>query len=456
MTIGKRRHWPRVVAATLSVFALVGIGTAGVAGAFYNQLSEQITTQDVSEEVGHEAVKPKAGEPINILLVGSDTRENGNGHGTTSRIAGARSDTTIILHISGDRTRATGISIPRDMLVDIPVCKQKGGGYTSPHEAKFNEAFYIGGVACTIKTIEQFSGLRMNHFVVVDFKGFIGAVNAMGGVEVCMREAVEDSKSNLNLPAGKSVVKGEQALAFVRARYSLGDGGDLGRIERQQAFLGSAVRKATSLGVIANPTTLYAMLSEVTKSITTDPGLGSLDAMTDLAINSSAIKPSEVSFVTVPNIDNNDGSSYSMDLIRAAELWRAVKLDQPWPTRTEPAPESSIPADQVTVDIVNSTGTSGIGGLVSDELSKAGFKIGTLTTGSSTASKTSITHLAGNEDAARTLQAKIGKSELVSRTRGRTNRVTLILGKGYDGPGSVGSGDVVKQLPKTAADPVCS
>lgn len=451
MTVKQRRRWPRIVAGTMSGVVLLGVGAAGVAGAYYNQLSGQIASQEVAPELGHELRLPKPGDPINILLMGSDSREHGNGHGSTSTIAGARSDTTILLHLSGDRTWAMGVSIPRDSMVLLPSCKQPDGTMSEAHTARFNEAFFLGGAGCTIKTVEQLTGVQINHFVVVDFKGFAKVVDAIGGVEVCMKAPVNDSLSQLKLPKGKSVVKGEQALAFVRARKTLGDGSDIGRIDRQQAFLGSAIRKATSLGVVANPSMLYSMLSETTKALTTDKALASLDAFTELAINSSGIKPNDIAFVTVPVVDNSDHATVSWDARPAAALWRSIDSDQPW---REHDADTGVPTGTITVDIVNGSGTSGIGGNVADGLKAAGFKIGTITAGNySTA--TQIQYGSGQEAAAQTLKAKVGDAKLTVASKSN-GHVTLIIGSSYAGPGSPNNDPSQMAPPKTAAEQVCN
>lgn len=452
MTVPRRRRWPRIVSGVMSGIVLLGVGAAGVAGAYYNQLSDQISSEEVAPEVGHELRAPKPGDPINILLMGSDSRDHGNGHGTTKTIAGARSDTTILLHLSGDRTWAMAVSIPRDSMVLLPSCKEPGGTISEPRTARFNEAFYVGGPGCTIKAVEQLTSVEINHFVVVDFRGFSKVVDAIGGVEICVKEAVNDQDSELKLPKGKSVVKGEQALAFVRARKTLGDGSDISRIDRQQAFLGSAIRKATSLGVVTDPPTLYSMLSETTKALTTDKALASLDAFTELAINSSGIRPSDIAFVTVPVVDNPDGATVSWDPRPAAALWRSIDQDQPW---REHGTGTGVATDTITVDVVNSSGTPGIGGNVADGLKAAGFKIGTITTGRTYSATTQIQYTAGHEAAAQTLKAKIGdaKLTLVSKSSGN---LTLIIGSGYMGPGSPNNDPGQLAPPKTAAEPVCN
>ena len=202
----------------------------------------------------------RRGQPLNILVMGTDSREVlGTGeYGDPEEFEGARSDTTILIHVAADRKSATAVSIPRDTIVDIPSCPRYVGGPSEPVEDRFNEAFNIAGPFCTVQTVEKLAGVDIDHFVIVDFNGFKGVVDALDGVEVCLKEPVDDPLSGLKLPAGTSVVKGDDALAFVRARYTLGDGSDLGRIERQQAFLGSALRKPPAPACWRTPSPLTA------------------------------------------------------------------------------------------------------------------------------------------------------------------------------------------------------
>ena len=269
-----RRRRGRVAAAIgITLLLLVGIGGAFLYAA-YNHLNSNITALDISDAVGTagptSAAAPVAdNQAMNILLIGSDTRaDQGKGYGN---FGGARSDTTMLLHVPANRKYAVAVSFPRDLWVDIPSCKRDGLSDTAPTQTKFNAAFAYAGPACTIKTINELTGLNVDHFAIVDFSGFKNVINALGGVDVCLTDAVNDSKSGLDLPAGHSIVKGEQALAFVRARHSLGDGSDLARIQRQQEFLSSAYRKVSSSDLLRNPIKLFKVADAATKSLTTDP-----------------------------------------------------------------------------------------------------------------------------------------------------------------------------------------
>lgn len=326
----KKRRWTRIFAGFLSICILAATGLSAFAFYFLNQLDIKGDASANWQSSRH----AQPGDPINIVLMGSDTREgkNSKGYGKPDEIEGARSDTTILLHVSGDRTRALAVSIPRDTMIDLPMCKNKQGEMVGGYKSRFNEAFDLGGPSCTVKAVEEQTGVKADHFAVVDFAGFKGVVNALDGVEVCLEKAVKDKESKLDLPAGKSVVKGEQALAFVRARKSLSDGSDISRIQRQQDFLSSAMRKAISLDTIKNPLKLYEVLKATTSTLTVDPQLASMESMQELALNLSELRPDSVTFATAPFVYNDDMATVSFSP-KAQELWNAIKNDQPWPPK---------------------------------------------------------------------------------------------------------------------------
>ena len=317
MAARRRRRWPRVLAGIASTLVLVATGAAAAGAVLYQRLDGNISTLDTTDQLGERPITPVGStDPVNILVMGSDSRTGkGNnkkyGNATNAGIEGQRSDTTILFHVSGDRTRAIGMSIPRDSLVTLPMCKNKLGEMQGGYTGRFNEAFDIGGPGCTIKAVEQLTGIYVDHFVVVDFNGFKKMVDAVGGVEVCLKEPVNDYHSRLSLPAGKQKISGEDALAFVRARESLGDGSDIQRIQRQQDFISSMIRQVTSAGTMTNPIKLFNLLDAGTKSLTTDKGLSSLRDIQGLAETMVDLRPSDVTFVTVPFVYNSDFSTVS-------------------------------------------------------------------------------------------------------------------------------------------------
>lgn len=324
----------RAVAVSLATVLVVAL----TAGFFvYRHLEGNITSMDVEDALGtdrpEEVVKADVEhKPLNILLLGSDTRE-GQGNNIGGDTPGL-SDTTILLHLSADRDRAYGVSIPRDSMVERPECERKDGQGTDPGGLRmFNEAYAVGGPACTIKTVESITNIRINHFVVVDFNGFKNMVDALGGVPVCVPEEVNDNIGHIYLPAGSYEVKGQQALSYVRLRHGLSENGDIGRMKRQQAFLAAMANKAISAGTLLNPVRLYNFLDAATKSLTTDPELASLGKLRGLAGQMKDIGLGKIQFLTVP------WESYPPDPNRvqlapeADQLWKLLRNDEALPPR---------------------------------------------------------------------------------------------------------------------------
>jgi LCP family protein required for cell wall assembly len=238
-------------------------------------------------------------QPLNILLIGSDTRKGQHDH-----IGGATpglSDTTILLHVTANRKHAYAVSIPRDSMVQMPSCKYKSGpGTYRGGLTQFNDAYAIGGAVCTVKTVEHLTHIRMDHFIVIDFNGFQRVVDALGGVQVCVPRTVNDTIGHIHLKAGTYTVRGRQALQYVRLRHVLSENGDIGRMARQQAFLASMIQKAESLGTLTNPVRLVRFLDAVTKSVSADQGLAHLSDLVGLARQLKGIGLDHVTFLTVP------------------------------------------------------------------------------------------------------------------------------------------------------------
>lgn len=328
-----RRHWTRWAALCI---ALVVLAAAGAGWWFYRKLDSNITTDITAaaelEEYAEERPTTVATGAQNILLLGSDTRtgEGNSKYGRDESGGSERSDTTILLHIAADRKSATAMSIPRDLLVTIPSCGKPDGGRTGERRAQFNWAFQFGGAACTIRTVEKFTGVRVDHHMVIDFRGFKDMVDAVDGVEVCLKEPIDDRDARLKLPAGPQTLRGEQALGFVRARKTLGDGSDTERMERQQRFLGALVKKVQSDGVLLNPTRLYPVLDAATKSVTTDPGLDSLRDLYDLTRSLRSIPTEKVQFLTVPRRPASaDPNRDELVQPQAGRLFKSLREDEP-------------------------------------------------------------------------------------------------------------------------------
>ncbi|MFM1917673.1 MAG: hypothetical protein RJB01_1188 [Actinomycetota bacterium] len=382
-----QRRWPRVVAAVVSALVLVvtiiGAGVTSLMG----QLGGNITALDVSDQTGTVVeeteslvVDEETGEqtPFTVLVMGSDSRigKDNRGYGKASDYGDVeRSDTTILLHVNADRTQALGVSIPRDTWITLPTCTNDGkdvGGYAG----RFNEAMVVGGPGCVIKAVEEMSGLKIDNFMVVDFGGFKRITEAVGGVEICLEEPVNDPKSGLKLSAGKHVVSGEQALAFVRARKTLGDGSDTSRIRRQQAFLSSMARKVLSSDVLLNPAALFSTLNAATESLTTDPQLANTDNIVELAVSMKDLRPTNITFVTLPWRPSGDGATILINKKKAKALWDAMKNDTPWPPKSSAdQPLLKASPESIRVQVINATGTKGEGKKIKKMLTDEGYRV---------------------------------------------------------------------------------
>jgi len=413
------RRWLRVVATVASMAVLAVTGALSAGSVVLSRISTNVSSVDLAALAGDRPTKAASTtvyEPINMLLMGSDTRvDQGSGFGTVEAFGPPRSDTAILVHVSGDRKRALAVSLPRDSWVKLPECVSADGTVHKATTGKLNSAFERGGPACTVKTVESLTGIYVDHFAVIDFRGFQQVIDAIGGVEVCLPTPVDDPKSKLKLPAGVSVVNGEQALAFVRARKTLGDGSDIGRIQRQQHFLSSAIRKATSLGVLANPVTLYAMLDSAASALTVDSGLADLDQMKQLALSMQGLSPERISFTTVPHIERGDGENVLWLTAAAEPIWQSMRADSAWPPPPTPGrdgkPLKTTPSN-VTVAVVNASGEEGRATALATELSGIGFAISGTTAADTTVRRTVIEYDPRFDESARTLAAAIPGARL--------------------------------------------
>ncbi|MFD7704635.1 LCP family protein [Streptomyces caelestis] len=340
----RRRRWACGTGLVLAV-ALLAAGGAG--WAVYRKLEGNITPDEAAaaELERFEKERPTAlvEGASNILLIGSDSR-SGDENARYGRDAGTeRSDTVILLHLSAGRRSATAVSVPRDLMVEVPGCRRPDGSRSEPVFTMFNSAFAVGGSACTIRTVERLTDIRVDHHVVVDFDGFKDMVDAVGGVEVCLREPVDDEDAELELPAGRVTLNGEQALGYVRARKTLGDGSDTGRMERQQRFLGALAHKVSGNDVLLNPVKLYPVLDAATSSLTTDPALASLRGLYELARGLREIPTERVRFLTVPREPSTgDPDRDQLAQPAAEELFARLRADRPVviaPTARDSAPD---------------------------------------------------------------------------------------------------------------------
>ncbi|MEU3047676.1 LCP family protein [Streptomyces sp. NPDC006984] len=319
-----------LVAAWTTAAALLVAGS-GLAYAYFT-LQGSINGVDIDQALSTERPKNLDDGSMDILVLGSDSRAGDNG--AYGRDEGAaRSDTAMVVHVHTGRTAASVVSIPRDTLVERPDCTRADGTEVpGATRAMFNTAYEAGGPACAVKTVETMSGIRMDHYLEVDFTGFTELVDALGGVEITTTEPLRDADSRLDLEPGTHTLDGEQSLALVRTRKAIGDGSDLGRIELQQAFVRAFVDQVRDVGVLGNPKRLLDLAGTAARAVTPDSGLDSVNELVGFARGLGDLGADDVSLVTLPvRYDPVDPNRVVPVEPGATEVWRALKQDRPIP-----------------------------------------------------------------------------------------------------------------------------
>ncbi len=425
--------------------AIVVLLAAGGLYVAFNHYNGQINRIDVFGALTGKRPTATKQDAVNYLLVGSDSREGSNGAGTQGKgadfVTGQRSDTVILVHLFGSSQKAQLVSFPRDSYVTIPeFTHPTTGKVTKEHTSKLNSAFFIGGAPLLIATIERMTQVRIDHFLQVDFTGFKGMVNELGGVDVCLTKPAKDSFSGINLSAGNHHISGDVALAFVRQRHGLANG-DIDRIARQQQFIGSLANKILSAGTLLNPIKLNGVLNVATASLQADKGLTGND-LKSLALRVRKFSSGGVIFTTVPvtdiNARRNGASVVLLDEAKSEVLFQSLRDDiAPGTPPAAAKPTKTVPLvvapTNVRVSVYNGSGVSGIGRKAATDISEVGFQvIGIATNRGTGATQTTISYGPTKADSARTLQAAIPGSVLVADSSlGRT--LDLVIGSSYSG-----------------------
>ena len=436
---GRRK---KILAWTAGGVAVVLLIAVGGAYAVYRHLNGNLHQLNISGDLGTQPVDTHP-QAENIMVIGSDTRHD-QGKGFGQDLTTDQSDTLMIVHIAADRKWVNVMSIPRDSWVNIPACKMGNGQMSSPTTYKINEAFALGnlygnhtdlGVACTEKTLEQDTGIHIDHFVVVNFEGFRDMVNALGGVEECNTTEIDDPKSGLHLKPGHHLLHGLGALAYVRARYTLGDGSDLERIGRQQAFMSSLVERVKSK--LLDPLAIYHFLDAATKSITVDSQMGGLHGLYDLAVSVRSLPASAVTFFTLPTYPRSevvptDTANLLWTQPEDSTIFQDFINDTPVTGGTlKPAKAPKISADSVKVAVHNGTTQYGLQNTVGATLQQKGFHVIAETQNASTdVTETVIKYHQGERAQAKLLLSKVAGA-VMEQVSGTSPRLILVLGSDY-------------------------
>lgn len=419
---------------------------------------------------------PNAPGTTTFLLVGSDGRGGLSGAdqrrlhvGSEASAAGRRADTMLLVHVSARRSRVQVVSLPRDSYVTIPAHTAADGTDVPERRNKLNAAYAFGGAPLAVATVERSTGVRVDHYLEVDFLGFVNLVDAVGGVDVCTPVRLRDRKAGLRLPAGSSTVDGETGLAYVRAR-SVDGRADLGRVERQQRFLAAMANRVTSSDVLLDPRALVRFLDAALAAVRADPGL-SESQLVELGTQLRHVSGGDIGFQTVPVANPSfrapDGQAVALwDEGAAGALFTSLRTDTPAardrrPRRARP----TVTPGQVRVRVYNGAGTPGLGTSAGQELASRGFDVAGPARDwrRSGLARTTIRFDSRYTESVKTVAAALPGSRLVP-VDGLGRTLQVVVGTSYDGTravrvsgGAVGAvGTAAGGAARTAAADPCT
>ncbi|MFF1746769.1 LCP family protein [Streptomyces mirabilis] len=458
-------------------FVLVAVSAAGYL--YLKHLEGNVSTTDVGSAGKKGFSKDEA---FNILIIGTDKRTGAGNEGYGDAGSVGHADTNILLHVSKDRTNATALSIPRDLIVDVPDCPTKQSDGTTKvipgtQNVRFNTSLGQDGrdPGCTMRTVKAVTGIPVDHFMMADFNAVKTLTSAVGGVDVCVAHAVNDKESHLKLPAGKSTVKGEQALAFVRTRHSFGNQGDLDRIKVQQQFLGSLMRKMASGDTLSNPTKLFSLAEAATKALTVDTGIGKVSTLKDVALELKRVPTKNITFTTVPVLDNpaeKVKATVVVNQSQAPAVFDAIKSDVSFTAvkQKEKKEKAEVAARlkgtrsaaaDIRVDIYNGGAPAGSAQETLNWLqnTEGVLKSSQLGNADATLSKTTLEYSPDQADQARKLADLMGLSASALKP-GKSEKnsqglpaIVLTLGKDFKGAGvSLTTPTKAPEVDKSTAD----
>jgi len=439
--VARRRRVARIALITVSALILV---TAGVGTWLWEHLNGNINSVALDDGAGGKEKADAFGRtPINLLVIGSDGRNNaadcklGGGCGSGGSTVGHNADVEMVVHVSADRSNATVMSVPRDTMTQVPACKDPDSSQaTAGYYGQINSALQYGP-ACQVTTVHQLTGITIDHFVMLDFAGVVKMSDAVGGVSVCVSDNVYDTYSHLKLAKGTHTLKGTAALEFVRSRHGFGDGSDLGRTVSQHLFLSAMIRKFKSAGTLANPAKVYSLADAATKALTVDDGLGSVGKLVDLATDLDKVPSKRMTFTTMQTGADPANADRVVPAAGAKSLFAAIADDQSLssgggkkkasssPSTTAPA---AVPAAEIAVKVENGTTIGGRASVIANALMAKGFSPGTSTGNApEQAATTKLTYGPGEKAEAQTVASALGLSA-AHLTQSTASGLTLVIG----------------------------
>lgn len=465
----RKRPRRRILRWFVLALSLLILGTAG-AGYFYIQHLNGNLGKDAlnlgDDKLDQSAPNAEGQRPLNILLLGSDSRNSDEnielGGSRADRDRPPLADVQMLLHVSADRSDMSVVSIPRDTRVDIPKCTDPKDQKVYPETTdKINASLQHGGPGCTVATWETLTGIPVDHFMMIDFAGVVSMADAVGGVPVCVRENVSDSRSGLRLEEGTTVVKGEQALQWLRTRHGFGDGTDIGRAKAQHMYMSSMVRQLKAGTKLSDPGKLRSLAEAATRALTVDHGLGSVKKLYDLGNDIKRVPTERITMVTMPWEYSPDGSYVVPKPADAEQVFSLIRQDIALDGKGERKPESdasaepsdpAAPKGEIAVRVMNGTGAAGQAPLtgraavIAQQLQRDGFALAAADPTPKSQVDTTISYASADQhgDALAVAEA-LGLPERRVRHSSAVDGIALVIGADWrTGPaypsGGAGSG----------------
>ncbi|MDQ0756371.1 LCP family protein [Arthrobacter sp. B3I4] len=349
--LGTQHRTPGWLRATTIIISVLLVGVIAFGAYWLIRLQGNLSKQALGAGNSRtDGALDEARDRMQILILGSDTRDGKNSQygGAGDSTGYGHSDVMMLMDISADNKRVNVISFPRDLLVDIPKCvdQETKKEFPAQKNVMINAAMSEAGIGCAVDTVNKLTGLEIDHFMMADFNSVKELSNTVGGVDVCVSDAVYDPDSGLRLPKGTSKVQGEQALSYVRTRHAFGDGSDLGRIKAQQGFLSSLVRKIKDDGTLSNPAKMLGIADAITRNLTVDEALASVPTLLTVGNRLKSIDVGKVAFVAAPTEPAvSDSNRLQLAEPAASQLFAALRKDV---DLTDPAATTAAPTDSAS------------------------------------------------------------------------------------------------------------
>ncbi|HCA85079.1 MAG TPA: transcriptional regulator [Streptomyces sp.] len=450
---GKRRvlRWFAVI------LSLLILGTAGAGYLYYRHLNGNLLKDPLNlgeRRLDKGGPNADGNTPLNILLLGSDSRNSEeNVELGGSRVDADRkplADVQMLLHVSADRSNMSVVSIPRDTRVTIPQCTDPDDGTVHPEtSATINSSLQHGGPGCSVATWEELTGIPVDHFMMIDFAGVVNMADAVGGVPVCVDGNVQDLKSGLRLEKGRTTIKGEQALQWLRTRHGFENGSDVGRAKAQHMYMNAMIRQLKSGTKLTDPGKLRNLAEAATKALTVDNDLGTVNKLYDLGNDLQRVPSNRITMATMPWVE--DPQNPLAHLVpkpgEADKIFSLVRNDialdgkdkaedkADAATKTPEPSDSAAPAAEIGVTVQNGTGTAtqaavpGRAGVVTQQLAQLGFAQATANGTPKSQADTTVSYPSEELRAdAEAVAEKLGLPSGAVRISQSAEQITLVVG----------------------------